>query len=178
MGGLIAAGYLLSDRPRPDLTVLSAPGRCPVQVVQLRIETQRRRFNPCLKEVPQFSPSGNGGCAAMTRDNKRAAGIAPGEGFRQRFILYITAQEARHEPVAGTEHVVDLDRKSRTNHALFKAVRNSFRKRHRAYGSAFHHDQRGCDCAYFPQRLDCVGAPAGDVDLLLSADDHIAAGQD
>jgi alpha-beta hydrolase superfamily lysophospholipase len=26
MGGLIAAGYLLSDRPRPDLTVLSAPG--------------------------------------------------------------------------------------------------------------------------------------------------------
>jgi alpha-beta hydrolase superfamily lysophospholipase len=26
MGGLIAAGYLLSDRPRPHLTVLSAPG--------------------------------------------------------------------------------------------------------------------------------------------------------
>jgi alpha-beta hydrolase superfamily lysophospholipase len=26
MGGLIAAGYVLSDRPRPDLTVLSAPG--------------------------------------------------------------------------------------------------------------------------------------------------------
>jgi alpha-beta hydrolase superfamily lysophospholipase len=26
MGGLIAAGYLLSDRPRPDLTVLTAPG--------------------------------------------------------------------------------------------------------------------------------------------------------
>lgn len=26
MGGLVAAGYLLSDRPRPDLTVLSAPG--------------------------------------------------------------------------------------------------------------------------------------------------------
>ena len=26
MGGLIAAGFLLSDRPRPDLTVLTAPG--------------------------------------------------------------------------------------------------------------------------------------------------------
>ena len=26
MGGLVGAGYLLSDRPRPDLTVLSAPG--------------------------------------------------------------------------------------------------------------------------------------------------------
>jgi acylglycerol lipase len=26
MGGLVAAGYLLDDRPRPDLTVLSAPG--------------------------------------------------------------------------------------------------------------------------------------------------------
>lgn len=26
MGGLIAAGYLLSERPRPDLTVLTAPG--------------------------------------------------------------------------------------------------------------------------------------------------------
>jgi acylglycerol lipase len=26
MGGLVAAGYLLSDRPRPDVTVLSAPG--------------------------------------------------------------------------------------------------------------------------------------------------------
>jgi acylglycerol lipase len=26
MGGLIAAGYLLSDHPRPDLTVLTAPG--------------------------------------------------------------------------------------------------------------------------------------------------------
>jgi len=26
MGGLVAAGYLLSDHPRPDLTVLTAPG--------------------------------------------------------------------------------------------------------------------------------------------------------
>jgi acylglycerol lipase len=26
MGGLVAAGYLLTDRPRPDLTVLTAPG--------------------------------------------------------------------------------------------------------------------------------------------------------
>ena len=26
MGGLIAAGYLLTDRPRPDLAVLTAPG--------------------------------------------------------------------------------------------------------------------------------------------------------
>jgi alpha-beta hydrolase superfamily lysophospholipase len=26
MGGLVAAGYLLDDRPRPDLTVLAAPG--------------------------------------------------------------------------------------------------------------------------------------------------------
>jgi acylglycerol lipase len=26
MGGLVGAGYLLTDRPRPDLTVLSAPG--------------------------------------------------------------------------------------------------------------------------------------------------------
>ncbi len=54
MGGLIAAGYLLSDRPRPDLTVLTAPG------LDSTLAGWKKRLAPILgRIVPTLSvPNG------------------------------------------------------------------------------------------------------------------------
>jgi acylglycerol lipase len=45
MGGLIAAGYLLSDRPRPDMTVLTAPG------LDSTLAGWKKRLAPLLARV-------------------------------------------------------------------------------------------------------------------------------
>jgi acylglycerol lipase len=45
MGGLIAAGYLLADRPRPDLTVLTAPG------LDSTLAGWKKRLAPMLARV-------------------------------------------------------------------------------------------------------------------------------
>jgi alpha-beta hydrolase superfamily lysophospholipase len=54
MGGLIAAGYLLSERPRPDLTVLTAPG------LDSTLASWKKRLAPILgRIVPTLSvPNG------------------------------------------------------------------------------------------------------------------------
>jgi alpha-beta hydrolase superfamily lysophospholipase len=50
MGGLIGAGYLLSDRPRPDLTVLSAPG------LDSTLAWWKKRLAPILgRSIPTMS---------------------------------------------------------------------------------------------------------------------------
>ena len=45
MGGLIAAGYLLSDRPRPDLAVLTAPG------LDTTLSTWKQRLAPIVAPI-------------------------------------------------------------------------------------------------------------------------------
>jgi alpha-beta hydrolase superfamily lysophospholipase len=45
MGGLIVAGYLLSDRPKPDLVVMTAPG------LDSTLATRRRRLAPLLARI-------------------------------------------------------------------------------------------------------------------------------
>jgi acylglycerol lipase len=57
MGALIAAGYLLSDRPRPDLTVLMAPGlRTTLAAWKLRLAPIVARILPTVS-VPNGVPS-------------------------------------------------------------------------------------------------------------------------
>jgi alpha-beta hydrolase superfamily lysophospholipase len=57
MGALIAAGYLLSDRPRPDLTVLTAPGlKTTLAAWKLRLAPIVARILPTLS-VPNGVPS-------------------------------------------------------------------------------------------------------------------------
>ena len=78
-----------------------------------------------------------------------------------------------HEAVAGAEHVEHLDGKARPALAVVEIVGNGAGKGHRPRRAALA-DQRGVrDFAHRPQRRDRVGGAAGDVELLLGADDQV-----
>jgi alpha-beta hydrolase superfamily lysophospholipase len=63
MGGLIAAGYLLSDRPRPDLTVLTAPG------LDSSLSAWKQRLAPILGRIlPTLSFPNGVPSHALSRD--------------------------------------------------------------------------------------------------------------
>ena len=63
MGGLIAAGYLLSDRPRPDLTVLTAPG------LDSTLAGWKKRLAPILgRIVPTLSVPNGVPTETLSRD--------------------------------------------------------------------------------------------------------------
>ena len=63
MGGLIAAGYLLSDRPRPDLTVLTAPG------LDSTLAGWKKRLAPILGRImPTLSVPNGVPSATLSRD--------------------------------------------------------------------------------------------------------------
>jgi acylglycerol lipase len=63
MGGLIAAGYLLSGRPRPDLTVLTAPG------LDSTLPAWKQRLAPIVARVaPTLSLSNGVRSETLSRD--------------------------------------------------------------------------------------------------------------
>jgi alpha-beta hydrolase superfamily lysophospholipase len=63
MGGLVAAGYLLSDRPRPDLTVLTAPG------LDSTLPGWKKRLAPVLaRVVPTLSVPNGVRSETLSRD--------------------------------------------------------------------------------------------------------------
>jgi acylglycerol lipase len=63
MGGLIVAGYLLSNRPRPDVTVLTAPG------LDSTIAAWKQRLAPTLgRLMPTLSVPNGVDSATLSRD--------------------------------------------------------------------------------------------------------------
>ena len=71
MGGLIAAGYLLSDRPRPDLTVLTAPG------LDSTLAAWKQRLAPIVARImPTLSLSNGVPSQTLSRDPDVARRVA------------------------------------------------------------------------------------------------------
>jgi len=71
MGGLIAAGYLLSDRPRPDLTVLTAPG------LDSTLAAWKQRLAPIVARImPTLSLSNGVPSETLSRDPDVARRVA------------------------------------------------------------------------------------------------------
>lgn len=63
MGALIAAGYLLTDRPRPDLTVLTAPG------LDTTLAGWKKRLAPVLAPIlPTLSVPNGVALETLSRD--------------------------------------------------------------------------------------------------------------
>ncbi len=94
MGGLIAAGYLLTDRPRPDLAVLSAPG------LDSTLAGWKKRFAPILgRIVPTLSVPNGVPSGALSRDPEvgRRAKADPlnGRSSTARFGAEALAEQAR-----------------------------------------------------------------------------------
>ena len=82
-------------------------------------------------------------------------------------------EQAGEEAVAGPEHVEDLDRKARAGLAVVEAVGDRALEGDRARGAALADQRRVRDRPHRAQRRDGVGGAAGDVELLLGADDQV-----
>jgi acylglycerol lipase len=94
MGGLIAAGYLLSDRPRPDLTVLTAPG------LDSTLAGWKKRLAPTLARVAPTLAVPNGvPLETLSRDpevgRRVAADPLNGRTSTVRFGAEALAEQAR-----------------------------------------------------------------------------------
>jgi acylglycerol lipase len=94
MGGLIILGYLLTDRPKPDLVVLSSPG------LDTTLASWKKALAPTLSRiVPTFAlPNGVDG-STLSRDPSVAAklGADPlaAKASTARFAAEALAEQAR-----------------------------------------------------------------------------------
>src|SRR5437016_4912181 len=94
---------------------------------------------------------------------------------RRRPVLAVkpALQQPGEESIAGPQHVEHLDRKTGSRLSVIQIVRNRAFKRDSA-GRATLADKGGLgDLAHSAQRLKRIGRTAGDMELLLGADDQI-----
>jgi alpha-beta hydrolase superfamily lysophospholipase len=94
MGGLIAAGYLLSDRPRPDLTVLTSPG------LDSTLASWKKALAPILgRLVPTLSVPNGVPSETLSRDpevgRKAKADPLNGRTSTARFGAEALVEQAR-----------------------------------------------------------------------------------
>ena len=94
MGGLIAAGYLLSDHPRPDMTVLTAPG------LDSTLSAWKQRLAPIVGRIAPTLALANGvPSATLSRDPEvgRRAKADPLNGRKStaRFAAEALLEQAR-----------------------------------------------------------------------------------
>ena len=112
------------------------------------------------------------------RDTTRAPqALAQAQQRSERLVLEPAAQEARHEGVARAQHVEHLDREARALEALFDAgsgiaPSNTTQPMGPRLTTSVAWRQR----AQALQRLQRVGAAAGDVDFLFGAHHQVAFG--
>ena len=111
--------------------------------------------------------------AAVARDGEGAAGVRVFERGRPVGVVQPALEQAGEEAVAGAEHVEDLDRKSGAGLAVVEAVGDRSLEGDGALRAAFADERRIRDRPHRAQRCDRVGRAAGDMELLLGADDQI-----
>jgi acylglycerol lipase len=91
MGGLIAAGYLLSERPRPDLTVLTAPG------LDSTLSAWKQRLAPILGRILPTLPVPNGVPSDTLSRDPEVGKLAKAEPLNTRTSTARFAAEALTE---------------------------------------------------------------------------------
>ncbi len=131
-----------------------------------------------LEEVLQLLPCRDFRRAQQARHGEGAAGIGPGGADLVGLVLQPAAQEARHEGIACAQHVVDFDGEALADDAAFEGGGNCGGIDNAAHGAALQHDDALRQAANGAERLQRVLAAAGDVHLLLGADDQVAVGED
>ena len=131
-----------------------------------------------FEEVRQFRPGRAFRRAQQPRHRERAARVGELATRFERLVAQPAAQEAGHEGIAGAEHVVDLDREAWAGDAVVDVARDRAGERDAAFGTPLADDD--CDRCRRADRADgrerVLGA-AGDVQLLLGADDQVAQRQ-
>ena len=136
------------------------------------------RLRAVLQEVLQFDGAGVGRRAAVTRDGERAAGIGDSQGLGPVLAGEPPLEQARHEAVAGAQHVEHLDLEGLAADPLVEARRDRPLEGGGAGGTSLADQRRLGDFADVGKRRARVGRAAGDVELLLGAHDHVEAVED
>ena len=151
----------------------------PVQALERLVVAQRPLRRAVREEVAELGPGRDRRRAAVPGDREGAAGIGEPAAFLKRQVAQIAAQEAAHEGIAGAQHVVDLDRKARPLDPVLDVVRDGAGERHAAHRPALADDERRrCQLAHLADGIERHRRAAGDVQLLLGADDDVAERQD
>ena len=109
----------------------------------------------------------------MAADREGPAGIGIGQGCRPVLPVKPALQKPRHEAVARTKHVEDLDGKAWAGLAIVEPVGDITLEGHRPHRAALAHKRRPRHPAHRPQRRDRIRRAARDVELLLGADDEV-----
>ena len=147
--------------------------RRPVDLLERLIVAQVGPDDAALEEEVELGQRRIGRGAAVARDGEGAAGVRVFERGRPVGVLEPALEQAREEAVAGAEHVEDLDRKAGAGLAVVEAVGDGTLEGDRALRAALADQRRVRDRPHRAQRRDGVGRPAGDVELLLGADDQV-----
>ena len=184
MGDACGFGHLLElgavieghgEHARP----LARPVGRPVHLLELAVLPERAFARAVLEEVAELLEARDRRGAAVARDREGAAGVGVGTTGLDRLVAQIAAEEAAHEGIARAQHVEHLDREAWPLDALLDVVRNCAVEHGAAHRPPLDHDQRrGRQLTNPAAGGERVGRAAGDVDLLLGADDHVARGQD
>jgi hypothetical protein len=132
------------------------------------VRMPRRRKN-C-----QLLPGRVGRGAAVAADREGAAGVGVFQARRPVLVGEPALEQAGHEAVAGAEHVEDLDREALAALAVVEARGDGAGEGDRAeHRAALADERRAADRAHRAEGGDGVGRAAGDVELLLGADDQV-----
>ena len=149
-----------------------AVGR-PVDLLERRVVAQVGADDAAVEEELELGQRRIGRGAAVARDREGAAGVGELQAGRPVLAGEPAPEQAGEEAVAGAEHVEDLDREAGAGLAVVEARRDRALEGDRARGAALADQRRVRDRAHRAQRRDGVGRAAGDVELLLGADDQV-----
>ena len=105
-----------------------AVGR-PVDLLELGVVAQAGRTMPRSRKNSSSSQRGIGRGAAVARDGEGAAGVGVLQARRPVLVGEPALEQARHEAVAGAEHVEDLDREAGAGSRRRRGCRGSRRRR-------------------------------------------------
>lgn len=144
-----------------------------MQVVQACVAVRARDLLFTLQVVVQLPFGRHRRRAAVARNHQCAAGVGVAAGLLPAFIVQVAAQQPGHKGVAGPQHVQHLYPHAGVQLHLFPVVGDVIFEHRAALRAALAHQRGRRGPAHVFQRRQRVGAAAGDMKFLFSADDQI-----
>ena len=145
----------------------------PVDLLELGVVAEGGGADAAVEEELELLPGGVGRGAAVAGDGEGAAGVGVLERGRPVLAGEPALEQAGHEAVAGAEDVEDLDGEAGALLAVVEGGGDGAGEGGGACGAALADQGGGGDGADGAEGGEGVGGAAGDVELLLGADDEV-----
>ena len=175
-GHVLKLAAMIDGQRHQGWPLAAAIGR-PMDMVEGVVIAQCALGTALAQEVAEFIPAWIFRRAHQPRDGECAARIGPGRCGGERFTSQPAAQQARHERIACAQHVIDFDRETRADDAVFEIVGDGAVINDAAHRAALQHDSSGGERANGAQRSWKIGLTRGDQHFFFGANYQIAIGQ-